>query len=34
MNAYIDAMDNVGDAILHFVDPDNHFTGFTKVRKS
>lgn len=30
MDAYLNLMDRVGDAILTFVDPDSSFTGYTK----
>lgn len=32
MDAYIDTMDKVGDAIIKLIDPDGSFTGYTKVR--
>ena len=31
MDAYISTMDKIGNAILQFSDPENKFTGFTKV---
>jgi hypothetical protein len=33
MDAYWNAMDILGDKIIAFADPNNEFTGYTKVRK-
>jgi hypothetical protein len=32
MEAYYNAMDVIGDKIIAFADPNNEFTGHTKVR--